>query len=239
MGPRPPLSRLLPLAALLAGCGGGAEPGEPGPGGPQATGGPARAQATAGAERPARTARRPRGDAQLACAESTRDFGTVWRGTRLEHTFELVSEGPGDAVVYKIKPGCQCTVAEAWIAASDPETGEESRRPYSLGEPIPPGQRLLLETEYDTTGLVGHLPKSVTLYANLPGNALHLQLLADIQPWLLCEPDTLLFGRLSSVESRTAAARVTSALGVPFRLDYRRGRRSDVIQVQLLSLIHI
>lgn len=198
---------VVSAAAFLAGCG------EQG-----GSAGPAAASVDVAAAGEGET----RGE--LVADEPSVDFGSVWRGAELEHTFEVKSVGEVPAKVLKIRAGCACTVAEAWTVD---EAGE--RVEYTPYDPLPPGKSLFVRAVIRTAGKVPAKSSDITLYADVPGERVKLALHVEVRDWLTVEPAELFYGRLTVRETRTAETRVASVEGEPFHLSVVEPEALDAV----------
>jgi len=165
------------------------------PGGPSDAGG-APVSPTASADD---GAVRPSG-ARLDCGEDTWDFGTVYSGAVVEHTFALESAGSDDLVISKIKPSCGCTVADTEVVHAD-----GTRERYEIKKPLPPGTRLELHAKIDTTGRRGAQNKPISIYCNDPEGVKRVTMLMTIEPAIDARPDHLRLGRMAVGETREGA----------------------------------
>ena len=82
--------------------------------------------------------------------ESSHDFGTVARGTKLRYTFWLVNTSNADIQVLGYQPKCGCT--EVKLGA----------------QLVPPGTRTPIEATLDTTRFQGQKNSGLTLKLNAP-----------------------------------------------------------------------
>src|SRR5207302_11381425 len=87
---------------------------------------------------------------RLAIDQPVFDFGTVERGTRVDHTFGLVNRGDAELRIEHVKSSCSCTVAV-------------------LSERVvPPGGEARVAVALDTGRLAGRTTKTITVYTNDP-----------------------------------------------------------------------
>lgn len=63
-------------------------------------------------------------------AELTHNFGAVWAGETLRHTFEFLNNGTETLRVLEAKPRCSCSVADNYSKVIEP--GETGRIPFVL-----------------------------------------------------------------------------------------------------------
>ena len=152
---------------------------------------------------------REKGAGPLAVEAPAVDFGRVFEGRILESEWECLVRSP--AVVSEAKTDCGCTLARL------ERVGPTGRLAYELGAPLAAGERLFVGLRYDTRGRRGPSPRALRL--SLPGGVgLALTLTADVQPWLIVEPDELPFERLLEGQGAECSFRVRAASGAPFQL---------------------
>jgi hypothetical protein len=107
------------------------------------------------------------------------DFGTVERGTKVEHVFRLINRGAAPLRIEQVKSSCGCTVAV--VSASDVAAGGEGRVAVTL----------------DTDRMAGRTTKVVTVYSNDPqATATPLTLTGEVVADLVVTPTALYLGRV-------------------------------------------
>ncbi|MFT5286042.1 MAG: hypothetical protein ACI8TQ_002210 [Planctomycetota bacterium] len=151
--------------------------------------------------------------AGVRVASEVVDFGTVYSGAVLDHTFVLEAIGTEDLVIERIKPGCGCTVATPSVILED-----GTRRPYVLKEPLAPGTKLELLCRFDTAGKRGLQAKPIHVYCNDPRGRQLLTLRAKLENFLTVAPNSVQLGRFSILESRTAEVTLATRGAGPVKL---------------------
>ena len=141
-------------------------------------------------------------DPRLTVADPVVSFGTVERGSRIDHTFVLRNVGDATLRIDNVKSSCGCTVA----VVSDRD--------------VPPGREGRVTVSLDTARMVGTKRKTITVSSNEPaapsiGLTLTGQVLADV----VVTPNPLYLGRLRRGQSSRHEVVVTS------------GRPGEVFQV--------
>ncbi len=110
----------------------------------------------------------------LVCRSPVRQFGTVTRGVRLEHTFLLENHGKAPLTLKDIKASCECTTA--------PLTQKT----------LAPGMALALPVTLDTRNLVGGVDKSLAIQSDDPARpVLILELKALVRNAVEANPAAL------------------------------------------------
>ncbi len=164
----------------------------------------------------------------ITAAEPAHDFGNVFEGAELEHTFVLSSSGEADLVIHKVKPSCGCTIANMWVVA-----GDGSRTAYEEGSALPTGAQLAVDTTFKTLGKKGKQEKPVKVYANIPAGSLELTIRANVRPFLQIMPERIVFDRFSVRESREGSAEVRSVSREPLALVLPEQSFPDKLTVRL------
>ena len=114
---------------------------------------------------------------RLAIVRPVYDFGTVERGTPVDHAFEIVNEGPGPLRIEHVKGTCHCTVG------------------LGAGRDVPAGDRARVTVRLDTRDLAGPTAKSVTVYTNDPAvPAFGLTVRGEVLSDLVVEPALVYVG---------------------------------------------
>ncbi len=165
---------------------------------------------------------------RLFAAAPTLEFGSVYEGAQITHTFELEVGGTEDLVVNKIKPGCGCTAAEPIVVRAD-----GTREPYVIETPLAPGTRLQLDVVFDTQGRRGPQAKSINVYCNDPSGVQRLALIGEVEPFLNAVPNGIRLNRLTPDETRTGEVTLTTRDGNPVRLTVDPDRLPSGLSVEM------
>jgi hypothetical protein len=80
--------------------------------------------------------------------DSTKDFGTIQEGQKLEVSFHYKNTGDKPLVIQRVQPSCGCTVAE------------QSK------EPVAPGAEGQIKAVFNSQGHVGMNHKTLYVFAN-------------------------------------------------------------------------
>ena len=140
------------------------------------------------------------GAPRIAVAEPTRDFGTVPKGEKLTHVFQVRNTGAGDLQILSAKPTCGCLVAQ-------------------FDKVIKPGATGRVTAIVDTASFAGPISKSVTLETNdAAAPTAQLTVNAVVKPYVDAYPAGYL--RFSLIEGETVTQSVTlySEEAEPFRI---------------------
>lgn len=206
----PALGCLALSASLLTACSGSTvDPRAAATSAPESAAGAGESPSGAGASEAA--ARLPDGAAAgLVCAAPSFDFGTIWEGEAVEHTFELAAAGDGPVRVEAVRATCGCTLARL-------ERGDGA--PFAEGETLEPGERLELHVRFSSLHRVGEHDRPITLYGNVsPSGRFQVSLVGEVRPRLQAAEEVADFGKLLRDDSGSAAIELSTADGQPVRL---------------------
>ena len=170
-----------------------------------------------------------KGRITLLEGEQNFDFGKLRQGELGGHEFLLVSDGEEPLVVTGIKPSCGCTKADMVLVDA-----QGARVPYTKGDPIPVGQRFILESNINTDGRQGPFNATVSLYANdVRGATYNLRLTADVEPVLTVTPSTtVFFGRMTTAEKKEQTVTVTATRGEAFKLSMAQETAPEPVKIE-------
>ncbi|MES1159834.1 MAG: DUF1573 domain-containing protein, partial [Bacteroidota bacterium] len=87
--------------------------------------------------------------------DSSKDFGKIEEGQKLEVAFRFKNTGDKPLVIEKVQPSCGCTVAE------------------QSTEPIAPGGEGQIKASFNSQGRTGINHKTLYVYANTKGTRSH------------------------------------------------------------------
>jgi hypothetical protein len=96
--------------------------------------------------------------------DSTKDFGKIQEGQKLEVSFRFKNTGNKPLVIEKVQPSCGCTVAE------------------QSTEPIAPGAEGQVKASFNSEGRTGVNHKTLFVTANTKGSQSHsLQFVVQVE----------------------------------------------------------
>ncbi len=146
----------------------------------------------------------PTGDGpRIRPLEGTHDFGKVWTGADLKHTFKIRNTGNAPLKITKVKPACGCT--------------KKGKHPSEIA----PGQTGEFSFGLNTKKLRGRFTKNITITTNDPDNAsTTLKLTGEVQHFVEVTPNSANFGRLKpdSVVTKTLKVRNNSGEKLDIKL---------------------
>ncbi|MCD0479541.1 DUF1573 domain-containing protein [Chryseobacterium sp. LC2016-29] len=100
----------------------------------------------------------------IALSESNFDFGTIKKGSKVNHVYEITNTGTTPLIISEVKPGCGCTA------------------PEFTKDPIMPGKKGKITLSFDSTNFDGSVQKYADVFANVENAPIKLTFNANIQP---------------------------------------------------------
>jgi hypothetical protein len=93
--------------------------------------------------------------ATLLLEKSSFDFGDIYEGNKVLHTFKFTNSGSAPLIITNVEVNCGCTMPKGWPK-----------------DPIMPGSRGELQVQFNSTGKLGRQSKVVTVVSNsISGNS--------------------------------------------------------------------
>ncbi len=90
--------------------------------------------------------------AVITWEKATHDFGDVFQGDKVEHTFRFTNTGNKDLVITNVEVTCGCTTPKGWPR-----------------DPIAPGGSGDLTVAFNSAGKIGKQNKVITVTSNSVG----------------------------------------------------------------------
>lgn len=87
--------------------------------------------------------------AVISWEEKTHDFGNIFQGDKVEHTFYFSNSGNEPLIITNVQVSCGCTTPKGWPR-----------------DPIPPGAKGEITVSFNSAGKMGIQSKPVTLVTN-------------------------------------------------------------------------
>ena len=100
----------------------------------------------------------------IALSESNFDFGTIKKGSKVNHVYEITNTGKTPLIISEVKPECGCTA------------------PEFTKDPIMPGKKGKITLSFDSTNFDGSVQKYADVFANVENAPIKLTFNANIQP---------------------------------------------------------
>ena len=85
----------------------------------------------------------------ISWVSTTHDFGDIYQGDKVEHTFEFTNGGSEPLVITNVEVTCGCTVPKGWTR-----------------DPILPGNKAEIVISFNSSGKYGRQNKVVTVISN-------------------------------------------------------------------------
>ena len=121
----------------------------------------------------------------LDITEAEFDFGEVFQGDKVSHTFVFANNGEAPLLIDRIKSSCGCTAA--LISSKD----------------IAPGEEGTIKATFDSTRFRGSVRKVIFLYSNLPGVASSQFVIKGVvKPLVEFDPQQLDFGEVKEGQEK-------------------------------------
>ncbi len=146
----------------------------------------------------------------IECAETTRDFGTVWVGPALKHTFTIKNAGDKPLKITRVKPACGCTIAGPYPRSIKP--GETGEFPFSIA----------------TTKLRSRFEKSISIECNDPVTPrLRLKLRGEVKRYVDVVPTNAYFGTVTGSEPQERVLNITNNTDDPLEIKLGKSSTPD------------
>jgi hypothetical protein len=100
---------------------------------------------------------------ELSWEKPTYDFGDIYQGEKVEHTFKFVNSGKEPLVITNVQVTCGCTTPKGWPR-----------------DPIMPGGKAELVVLFDSSNKIGRQNKVVTVVSNASGGNSQISFSANV-----------------------------------------------------------
>ncbi len=139
------------------------------------------------------------------------DFGTVWVGPKLQHTYIIKNEGKKTLKIENIRPACGCTITGKYPTTIAP--GESGEFPFST----------------DSTRLRGKFEKGITIISNDPVMPnLRLKLRGEVKRYVEMVPPNVYFGKISKPEAQTRVLQITNNADKPLEIELAKLPKGNI-----------
>jgi hypothetical protein len=136
--------------------------------------------------------------------EPVKDLGTIPKGDKVNHDFEIRNDGGAPLEITDARPACGCTVA-------------------SFDKSIAPGKSGKVHVVFDTATFNGPVAKGVTVFTNDHANPqIELTLRAKVEPFIAVKPG---YARYTIVRGESKEGTIVQTLFAP------DGTPMDVVKV--------
>lgn len=100
----------------------------------------------------------------ITFGESSKDFGDITQGDKVEHTFKLENTGNAPLVISNVAATCGCTV------------------PKWPKEPIAPGKTAEIKVSFNSAGKMGQQNSVVRIYSNATEPIEKVSMISNVLP---------------------------------------------------------
>jgi hypothetical protein len=138
---------------------------------------------------------------RLTLVDPMKDFGTVSKGQKLDHSFQVKNTGNADLQITAVRPTCGCTVAD-------------------FDKTIKPGETGKITAHVDTTQFTGPITKAVIIESNDPSTpSAQVTLRAVVKPYVEAFPCGFLrFVNLVQGDAQMQSVTIFSEEEEPFQI---------------------
>lgn len=137
----------------------------------------------------------------IACEKPIHDFGELWTGPVLHHTFTLKNKGKGMLEITRVKPSCGCTIAGKYPRSIPP--GKTGEFPFSVA----------------STRLKGKFEKAITIHSNDPVNpTFRIRLRGHVKKYIDVVPPNVHFGKVLGESRVERVIKLTNNTDDPLEL---------------------
>ncbi len=146
------------------------------------------------------------------------DFGTVWIGAKLDHTYRIRNDGDGVLDILDIRVSCPCTTVDA-----------------DFPRKIAPGETGRITMRLDTArNIYGSFRKSIELTTNVPrARRTDLRFRGRIKEYIERSPVGVGFGRMGTDQTELKVVNLTNNTDDPVILELIGPPRQGVFAVAL------
>ncbi len=138
---------------------------------------------------------------KIDAGEGVHDFGTIWMGPVLQHSFMIKNAGEATLEIKNVKPSCGCTIAGKYPKTLPP--GDTGEFPFSVA----------------STKLRGRFEKAITVTTNDPATPqLRLRLRGEVKRYVDMVPAAVHFGKLFGADTQERVIKITNNTEDPLRL---------------------
>lgn len=134
------------------------------------------------------------GKPKAVAVEPIKDMGTVAKGEKIIHDFQIRNDGDAPLEITNVRPACGCTVAE-------------------YDKVIAPGKVGKVHAEIDTVTFNGAIAKGVSVFTNDPATPeMELTVRAKVEPYIAVKPG---YARYITVQGEPQEGTIAQTVWVP------------------------
>lgn len=137
------------------------------------------------------------------CDNRTHDFGTLWAGSKVEHSFVIENRGEKDLQILNVRPTCGCTITDDY------------------DKTIAPGEQGKLKAVLTVSSRSrGKLRKAIRVQTNDPSSAnVSLILAGEVKRLIEVEPPMANFGKITGDQTQSLAVKLINHSELPWTLE--------------------
>jgi len=140
------------------------------------------------------------------------DFGEVFQGDKVLHTFEFVNGGDETLTIDRVRSSCGCTAVLV---------SEKSISPGGKGE---------LRANFDSTRFRDAVSKTISLYSNDPVRpVMQFQIKGKVIETVAVVPAQINFGKVTAEEPVTSTVMLRNQSGKPLALGKPRSTAAELV----------
>jgi hypothetical protein len=135
---------------------------------------------------------------QISFDKAHHDFGRLLQGQKVSQRYEVTNTGSAPLVLKEIRPSCGCTSAMVgkWT--------------------LMPGENAFIEVQYDSTGALGNIQKTIDVISNDPTNPeMELTFAAGVYREILPDRSVVFFDEVPRSGSASTSIHLESGDGRP------------------------
>lgn len=156
--------------------------------------------------------------AVIECKDPVKDFGTVWVGPILKHTFTIANNGKAPLRISKVRPSCGCTIAGPYPRVIEP--GQSGTFPFSVS----------------SNKLRGKFEKGITIKSNDPATPdLRLRLRGQVKRYIELTPTAINFGKLYGDEPMEKIIKIRSNIDTPIEVGLKTQMKSKNFKAEIVT----
>ncbi|PLX98637.1 MAG: hypothetical protein C0623_11545 [Desulfuromonas sp.] len=138
----------------------------------------------------------------LHAEQSTYDFGEVFQGDKVVHTFSFANAGDEPLLIDRVKSSCGCTAA------------------LLSSKKLAPGETGTIKATFDSSRFRGRVQKVIYLYGNLPNKTSgRFMLQGEVKPLVGYSPLTLEFGSVKVGQEKKLPLVLTNATNNSLKIE--------------------
>lgn len=154
----------------------------------------------------------------IECKDLVKDFGTVWVGPVLKHSFTIENKGEAPLRITKVRPSCGCTIAGPYPKMIEP--GQSGSFPFSV----------------HSNKLRGRFEKGITIKSNDPANPnFRLRLRGEVKRYVELTPSAINFGKLYGDEPMEKVIKIKNNTDEPIQVELGTQLKTENFKAEVVA----